>query len=105
MVLQDFDINNRGVNSSIWGGLLLYLVALLAILIDQFIKFMVKTYMQVGDSIILAGDFLHFTSHRNTGTAWWGMLAGRCWLLVSLALVTVYGCMPAILLINGHVMP
>jgi len=67
---------------------MLYIIAFIAILIDQVAKYTVRTYMQLGDSIPLAGDYFRLTSHRNTGAAW-GIFAGQRWFLIFIALVAV----------------
>lgn len=67
-----------------------YIGALIVLLLDQMTKYAVKTYMYVGESIPVLGDWLRLTSHRNQGAAW-GILQGQRWLFVLITLVVVGG--------------
>lgn len=53
-----------------------YLIAIAIIVIDQFTKYLVSTYMEVGESFTLIPGVLDITSHRNSGAAW-GVMEGR----------------------------
>ncbi|GIM47499.1 lipoprotein signal peptidase [Collibacillus ludicampi] len=67
---------------------MVYILAVLIILLDQFSKYLVKTYMQIGESIPLLGDVLRLTSHRNPGAAF-GMLQGKRWLFVVITVIVI----------------
>lgn len=53
-----------------------YLIAIAIIIIDQVTKYLVSTYMEVGESFTLIPGVLDITSHRNSGAAW-GVMEGR----------------------------
>jgi signal peptidase II len=67
---------------------MVYILAVFIILLDQLSKFLVKTYMQIGESIPLLGDVLRLTSHRNPGAAF-GMLQGKRWLFVVITVIVI----------------
>lgn len=67
---------------------MVYLWMIVAVGVDQLAKFLVKTFMDLGESIPLIQDVFHLTSHRNPGAAW-GILAGQRWLLITIAVVVV----------------
>lgn len=69
---------------------MLYVWAALVAALDQLTKYVVKTQMEVGQSIPVFGDVLRITSHRNPGAAW-GILSGQKWLFVLIALAVVIG--------------
>jgi signal peptidase II len=69
---------------------MLYAVAALVVALDQFTKYLVKTYMQIGESMPVFGDYLRITSHRNPGAAW-GILAGQRWLFVVITVAVIVG--------------
>ncbi|WP_018132391.1 signal peptidase II [Effusibacillus pohliae] len=69
---------------------MLYVWAALVTALDQFTKFLVKTYMTEGESIPVLGDFLRITSHRNPGAAW-GILAGQRWLFIVISIAVIIG--------------
>ncbi|HDR3645766.1 signal peptidase II [Bacillus cereus] len=68
--------------------MILYIIALIAVLIDQLAKYAVRTYMQLGETIPIAGDYFQLTSHRNNGAAW-GIFAGQRWFLILITLVAI----------------
>lgn len=53
-----------------------YIIAFLIIVIDQFTKYLVSHYMEIGESFTLIPGVLDITSHRNPGAAW-GIMEGR----------------------------
>lgn len=63
-----------------------YLIALIVILLDQWTKWLVIEYMELGESFTLIEQFLYITSHRNRGAAW-GILQGQMWFFY---LITVF---------------
>jgi signal peptidase II len=67
-----------------------YLLALIVILIDQWTKWLVVRYMDLGESIPIIENVLYITSHRNRGAAW-GMLQGQFWLFYIITIVVVIG--------------
>ncbi|MCM3763260.1 signal peptidase II [Alkalihalobacillus oceani] len=56
--------------------------------IDQFIKYLVRNFMDYGQSIPIINGFFQLTSHRNTGAAW-GMFSGQKIFLISIALIVI----------------
>ncbi|MGL5917426.1 MAG: signal peptidase II [Culicoidibacterales bacterium] len=56
------------------------------IAVDQITKYLVATYMQVGEQIVVIPDFFTITSHRNTGAAF-SILEGK---MDFLLLVTIF---------------
>lgn len=69
---------------------MLYVWAALVVFADQATKYLVKTKLQIGESIPVFGDFLRITSHRNPGAAW-GILAGQRWLFVLITIAVIAG--------------
>lgn len=65
-----------------------YGIALAVILVDQFTKWLIVTYMEYGDSISVIQDVLYITSHRNRGAAW-GMLQNQMWFFYLITIVFV----------------
>lgn len=53
-----------------------YVIALIAIVLDQLTKWLVVKNMELGESIPIIENFFYLTSHRNIGAAW-GILAGQ----------------------------
>ncbi|MBB5354956.1 signal peptidase II [Anoxybacillus mongoliensis] len=70
--------------------MLYYLLAFVVIVIDQWTKWLVVRYMELGESIPIIENVLYMTSHRNRGAAW-GMLQGQFWLFYVITLVVVVG--------------
>ncbi|CUA81070.1 MULTISPECIES: signal peptidase II [Anoxybacillus] len=70
--------------------MLYYLLAFVVILIDQWTKWLVVRYMELGESIPIIENVLYMTSHRNRGAAW-GMLQGQFWLFYVITIVVVVG--------------
>lgn len=69
---------------------MLYLGAALVAAFDQIMKYLVRTYMDIGKSIPVFGDWLRLTSHRNAGAAW-GILQGQKWVLILVAVLVIMG--------------
>ncbi|MGG6432129.1 signal peptidase II [Anoxybacillus sp. D401a] len=70
--------------------MLYYLLAFVVIVIDQWTKWLVVRYMELGESIPIIENVLYLTSHRNRGAAW-GMLQGQFWLFYFITIVVVIG--------------
>lgn len=66
----------------------MYIVATLALLLDQASKYAVRAWMRVGQSIPLIPRVLHLTYVRNTGAAF-GILAGKRLFFIIASLVVV----------------
>lgn len=67
-----------------------YLISLIVIVIDQFTKWLVLKYMDLGDSITIIDNFLYLTSHRNRGAAW-GILQGQMWFFYVITVAVIIG--------------
>lgn len=67
----------------------LFLAAII-VAIDQFTKYLVVRYMELGQSIPLIPDVFHLTSHRNMGAAF-GMLQNQRWLFIVITIIVVAG--------------
>lgn len=65
-------------------------LAIVVVIIDQWSKWLIVKYMQVGQSIEIVPNLLYLTSHRNKGAAW-GMLQGQLWLFYILTVIVVIG--------------
>lgn len=65
-----------------------YFGALLVLVIDQALKYLVGLTMRSGQSIPLIQNFLNLTYVRNRGAAW-GIFYGQHWLLLSVAVAVV----------------
>lgn len=63
-----------------WGKAMAYIVALIIIALDQLTKWLVVTYMELGERIPIIDQVLYLYSHRNTGAAF-GILQGQMWFL------------------------
>jgi signal peptidase II len=70
--------------------LLYYLIAAVIIALDQFTKYLVVKYMELGQSIPLIADVFHLTSHRNMGAAF-GILQNQRWFFIVITTVVVIG--------------
>ncbi|QXE03381.1 signal peptidase II [Terribacillus sp. DMT04] len=55
-----------------------FIIAIIAVIIDQLTKLAVVKNMTEGESIPIIDNFLYLSSHRNRGAAW-GMLEGQFW--------------------------
>lgn len=81
--------------------LVYYLIALIVIIIDQFTKWLVVTYMEYGESIKIVENFLYLTSHRNRGAAW-GILQGQMWFFYVVTIIVVAGIILFIKRLKQH---
>ncbi|WP_409174616.1 signal peptidase II [Brevibacillus fortis] len=70
--------------------MLYYLIAAVIIALDQFTKYLVVKYMELGESIPLIADVFHLTSHRNMGAAF-GILQNQRWFFIVITTVVVIG--------------
>ncbi|MGL4624149.1 MAG: signal peptidase II [Culicoidibacterales bacterium] len=64
----------------------LYFIAISIIGFDQLTKYLVATYMELGERIVVIPDFFTITSHRNTGAAF-SILEGK---MDFLLIVTIF---------------
>lgn len=67
-----------------------YFIALAVLILDQLTKWLVATYMNIGDSIPIIKGVVSITSSRNTGAAF-GILQGQMWLFYVITVVVVIG--------------
>ena len=66
-----------------------YIIAILALFIDQVTKWAVATYMTMGQSIPLIAGVFHLTSHRNRGAAFGILQNQRLFFIVVTSVVVV----------------
>lgn len=66
----------------------MYIIALLALLLDQASKYAVRAFMHVNQTIPLIPKVLHFTYVRNAGAAF-GILAGKRLFFIIASLLVV----------------
>lgn len=67
-----------------------YGIALFAVLLDQWTKWLVVKNMELGERISVWDPWLGILSHRNRGAAW-GMLEGKMWLFTIVTIVVIIG--------------
>nr|WP_312755446.1 signal peptidase II [Bacillus mobilis] len=67
---------------------ILYWIIILTLSIDQFVKYLVRNFMDYGQSISIINGFFQLTSHRNTGAAW-GIFSGQKIFLISIAIIVI----------------
>ncbi|ODP26883.1 Signal peptidase II [Paenibacillus nuruki] len=65
-----------------------YVIAIIAIIVDQLTKYWIATGMERGDQISVIGNFFLITSHRNQGAAF-GILQNQRWFFVVVTLIVV----------------
>ena len=65
-----------------------YIIALIAILIDQITKYIVMKTMSLGESIEVIPNIFYITSHRNKGAAW-GILQDKMYFFYLITIVFV----------------
>ena len=65
-----------------------YLIILLIIVLDQIVKALTRSALNVGESVDVIGKVLSFTYVQNTGAAF-SMLSGTGWLLILLPIVLI----------------
>ncbi|WP_078547263.1 signal peptidase II [Litchfieldia alkalitelluris] len=68
--------------------MLYYIIAVLIILADQLSKWVIVSYMELGQRIPVIHNFLYITSHRNKGAAW-GILQGQMWFFYIITTIVV----------------
>ncbi|HFJ9428319.1 signal peptidase II [Bacillus mobilis] len=66
----------------------LYWIIILTLSIDQLFKYLVRNFMDYGQSIPIINGFFQLTSHRNTGAAW-GIFSGQKIFLISIAIIVI----------------
>ncbi len=64
-------------------------IAVIGIVIDQLVKFLIETNITLRSSITVIKDFFYITYVRNTGGAW-GILAGNILFLILITIVFIY---------------
>jgi len=67
-----------------------YFIAIAVIALDQWTKWLVVRYMELGENISLIDHLLSLHSHRNTGAAW-GMFEGKMTFFYIITIVVVAG--------------
>lgn len=65
-----------------------YILSLLIIFIDQWTKWLIVKYMEIGEQITIIENFLYITSHRNKGAAW-GILQGQMWFFYIVTVIVI----------------
>ncbi len=65
-----------------------YIIALLAVLADQWTKWLIVKNMELGERITVIENFLYITSHRNRGAAW-GILQGQMWFFYLITVIVI----------------
>ncbi|WP_139489897.1 signal peptidase II [Brevibacillus dissolubilis] len=75
--------------------LLYYIVAAAIILVDQVTKYLIKSNMEIGETIPLIQDVFHLTSHRNLGAAF-GMLQNQRLFFIVITIAVVIGIIVAL---------
>jgi signal peptidase II len=66
-----------------------WLIALAALVLDQWTKRLIVNNMEVGDVIPVLGNFFTITSHRNRGAAWGILQDQRLFFIVFTIVVTL----------------
>ncbi len=66
----------------------MYWIIILTLSIDQLFKYLVRNFMDYGQSIPIITGFFQLTSHRNTGAAW-GIFSGQKIFLISIAIIVI----------------
>ena len=68
--------------------MLFYVLIALVVGIDQWVKYYVRTSLQIGESVPLINGLINLTSHRNPGAAF-GILAGQTWFFLLSTIVVL----------------
>ncbi len=68
--------------------LIYFIITGLIVALDQFTKWLIVKYMEIGESIPVIERFLYITSHRNKGAAW-GILQGQMWLFYIVTVIVI----------------
>lgn len=66
----------------------LYWIIILTVSIDQLCKYLVRNFIDYGQSIPLINGVFQLTSHRNAGAAW-GIFSGQKIFLISIAIIVI----------------
>ncbi|MFC5591613.1 signal peptidase II [Sporosarcina soli] len=66
----------------------MYWIIILTLSIDQLIKYLVRNFMDYGQSIPIINGFFQLTSHRNAGAAW-GIFSGQKLFLICIAIIII----------------
>lgn len=67
-----------------------YLIALIVFLVDQGIKYLIATRLELYEQIPVIGDFFVITSSRNRGAAF-GILQDQIWFFIIVTVLVVVG--------------
>ncbi|WP_422660395.1 signal peptidase II [Paenibacillus sp. EC2-1] len=67
-----------------------YLIALIVFLVDQGIKYLIATRLELYEQIPVIGDFFVITSSRNRGAAF-GILQDQIWFFIVVTVLVVVG--------------
>lgn len=67
-----------------------YLIALVVFLVDQGIKYLIATRLELYEQIPVIGDFFVITSSRNRGAAF-GILQDQIWFFIVVTVLVVVG--------------
>jgi signal peptidase II len=67
-----------------------YLIAIIAIAIDQFTKYLVVKNMELYEQITIIEGFFYLRSHRNSGAAW-GILEGKMGFFYVITVIVIIG--------------
>ncbi|MDO7905385.1 signal peptidase II [Paenibacillus sp. JX-17] len=65
-----------------------FVIALIVFLLDQGVKYLIATQLELGEQIPVIGQFFVITSHRNQGAAF-GILEGQRWFFIVITIVVV----------------
>ena len=65
-----------------------YGLALFAVIIDQWTKWLIVKNMELGERISIWDPWFGILSHRNRGAAW-GMLEGQMWLFTVVTVAVI----------------
>ncbi|AJS57768.1 signal peptidase II [Paenibacillus sp. IHBB 10380] len=67
-----------------------YIIAFIALLVDQGTKYLIATRLELSEQIPVIGDFFLITSHRNRGAAF-GILQDQRWFFIVITSIVVIG--------------
>ncbi|TCP52409.1 signal peptidase II [Tumebacillus sp. BK434] len=70
--------------------MLFYLLIALVVVLDQVMKYYIRTNMQVTESVPLWEGVINLTSHRNTGAAF-GIMEGQQWFFILSVVAVIVG--------------
>lgn len=65
-----------------------YLITLIIIFLDQITKWSIVTFMTLGNTHSVIGEFFHIASHRNRGAAF-GILQNQRWFFIVVTTIVV----------------